>query len=114
MPRLLLQRDAELAMLVHRLGQVRSGTGAVIVVEGPAGIGKSSLLAAAGTGAAATGLRVLPAWGGPLERDAGWGIARQLFAPLRESGEWDTLAVGAAAPARRALDDEGATQAPAG
>lgn len=101
-------------MLVHRLGQVRSGTGAVIVVEGPAGIGKSSLLAAAGTGAAAAGLRVLPAWGGPLERDAGWGIARQLFAPLRESGEWDTLAVGAAAPARRALDDEGATQAPAG
>ncbi|MFI1995148.1 AAA family ATPase [Actinoplanes sp. NPDC020271] len=114
MPRLLLQRDAELAMLVHRLGQVRSGTGAVIVVEGPAGIGKSSLLAAAGTDAAAAGLRVFSAWGGPLERDAGWGIARQLFAPLRQSTEWDTLAVGAAAPARRALDDEGATHAPTG
>ncbi|WP_436530981.1 ATP-binding protein [Actinoplanes sp. HUAS TT8] len=114
MPRLLLQRDAELAMLVHRLGEVRSGTGAVIVVEGPAGIGKSSLLAAAGLDAEAAGLRVLSAWGGPLERDAGWGIARQLFAPLRQTLEWDTLAVGAAAPARRALDDEGATHAPTG
>ncbi|GIE85981.1 ATP-binding protein [Actinoplanes regularis] len=114
MPRLLLQRDAELAMLDHRLGQVRSGTGAVIVVEGPAGIGKSSLLAAAGDDAAAAGLRVLSAWGGPLERDAGWGIARQLFAPLRRTPEWDALAVGAAAPARRALDDEGATPAPTG
>ncbi|BCJ39866.1 hypothetical protein GCM10010168_27260 [Actinoplanes ianthinogenes] len=114
MPRVLLQRDAELAMLDHRVAQVRSGTGAVIVVEGPAGIGKSSLLAAAGYGAAAAGLRVLSAWGGPLERDAGWGIARQLFAPVRQSPEWDTLAVGAAAPARRALDDDGATPAPTG
>ncbi|GAA4609155.1 LuxR family transcriptional regulator [Actinoplanes octamycinicus] len=101
-------------MLDHRLAQVRSGTGAVIVVEGPAGIGKSSLLAAAGTDASAAGLRVLSAWGGPLDRDAGWGIARQLFAPLRQSPEWDTLAVGAAAPARRALDGDAATHAPTG
>lgn len=114
MPPLLLQRDAELAMLVHRLGEVRSGTGAVIVVEGPAGIGKSSLLAAAGTDAAAAGLRVFSAWGGPLERDAGWGIARQLFAPLRQTPEWDTLVAGAAAPARGALDGDGATHAPTG
>ncbi|WIM93390.1 AAA family ATPase [Actinoplanes oblitus] len=114
MPRVLLQRDAELAMLDHRLAQVRSGTGAVIVVEGPAGIGKSSLLAAAGSGAAAAGLRVLSAWGGPLDHDAGWGIARQLFAPVRQSPEWDALAVGAAAPARRALDEDAATPAPTG
>src|SRR5690349_8054496 len=113
MPRL-VQRDAELAMLDHRLAQVCAGTGGVIVVEGPAGIGKSSLLAEAGGSAAEAGLRVLSAWGGPLEYDAGWGIARQLFAPLRQSPEWDALATGAAAPARRALDAEGADPAPAG
>ncbi|MEV6348683.1 AAA family ATPase [Actinoplanes sp. NPDC051851] len=104
MPRLLLQRDAELAALDHRLDRVRAGSGGVIVVEGPAGIGKSSLLSAAGS--ACRGLRVLRAWGGPLERDAGWGIARQLVAPLRSSPEWPALAVGAAALALRALDGE--------
>jgi DNA-binding NarL/FixJ family response regulator len=69
----------------------------VIVVCGPAGIGKTSLLAAA---ADASGMRVLRAGGSPLEQDAGWGIARQLFAPVRDSSAW----TGAAAPARRALD----------
>ncbi|GAA2703482.1 ATP-binding protein [Actinoplanes palleronii] len=114
MPRTLVQRDAELAMLDLRLGQVRAGAGAVIVVDGPAGIGKSSLLAAAGSRAAASGLRVLTAWGGPLEHDAGWGIARQLFAPLWQSREWDALVMGAAAPARRALDADLAAPAPTG
>ncbi|MFI5891053.1 ATP-binding protein [Actinoplanes sp. NPDC051513] len=111
MPRVLLQRDAEMAALDSRLGSVRAGTGRLILVEGPAGIGKSSLLAAAAQAAAAAGVRVLRAWGGPLEHDAGWGIARQLFAPLRGSAEWDGLAVGAAALARRALDAEGAEPA---
>ncbi|WP_433375703.1 ATP-binding protein [Actinoplanes sp. CA-142083] len=107
MPRVLLQRDAEMAALDARLGSVRAGTGRLILVEGPAGIGKSSLLAAAAQAAAASGVRVLRAWGGPLEHDAGWGIARQLFAPLRGSAEWDALAVGAAALSRRALDADG-------
>ena len=111
MPRVLLQRDAEMAALDSRLGDVRAGTGRLILVEGPAGIGKSSLIAAAAQAAAATGVRVLRAWGGPLEHDAGWGIARQLFAPLRGGAEWDALAVGAAALARRALDAEGAEPA---
>ncbi|MEV6842000.1 AAA family ATPase [Actinoplanes sp. NPDC051411] len=97
MPRVLLQRDAEMAALGRHLREVRQGAGRVMVVCGPAGIGKSSLLAAA---ADASGLRVLRASGSPLEQDAGWGIARQLFAPLRDSSSW----TGAAAPARRALD----------
>ena len=102
MPRVLLQRDAEMAALDSQLGDVRAGAGRLILVEGPAGIGKSSLLTAAAQAAAASGVRVLRAWGGPLEHDAGWGIARQLFAPVRGSAEWDGLAVGAAALARRA------------
>lgn len=107
MPRVLLQRDAEMADLAGRLAGVRTGTGRLMLVEGPAGIGKSSLLAAVAQAAVSSGVRVLRAWGGPLEHDAGWGIARQLFAPVRGGDEWAALAVGAAALARRALDAEG-------
>ena len=111
MPRVLLQRDAEMAALDSQLGDVRAGAGRLILVEGPAGIGKSSLIAAAARAADAAGMRVLRAWGGPLEHDAGWGIARQLFAPLRGGAEWESLTVGAAALARRALDGAGAEPA---
>lgn len=97
MPGALLDRDSELAVLGRGLAEVRAGRGRVIVVEGPAGIGKSSLLSAV---AAAGGVTTLRARAGPLEEDAAWGVVRQLFAPLA----WEELAVGAAAPARRVLD----------
>jgi DNA-binding NarL/FixJ family response regulator len=102
----LLQRDAEMAALDRQLGAVRGGAGRVIAVTGPAGIGKSSLLTAVARSAAAEGITVLRAWGSPLEQDAGWGIARQLFAGVRGDPLWPALAVGAAALARRALDAE--------
>ena len=59
-------------------------------------------------------MRVLRAWGGPLQQDAGWDIARQLFGPVLGGAEWDELAVGAAALARRALDPDTAAPALAG
>jgi hypothetical protein len=37
-------RERELAVIGRRLGQVRSGTGCVVVVEGSAGLGKTRLL----------------------------------------------------------------------
>ena len=113
MPDALLDRDAELAALERQLAVVRAGSGRVIVVEGPAGIGKSSLLAAVASGAEAGGVAVLRARGGPLEYDAAWGIARELFAPLRASAAWSELAVGAAALARRALDADADAAEPA-
>jgi len=104
MPAALLDRDAELAALADRLELVRAGTGRVIVVAGAAGIGKSSLLAAAGRSAEAQGATVLRARAGPLEQDAAWGIARQLFAPLQREPLWSELTIGAAGLARRVLD----------
>jgi hypothetical protein len=63
----LLDRDAELDALERTLGAVRAGAGRVVAVEGAAGIGKSSLLRAAGRTAEARGIVVLRARGGPLE-----------------------------------------------
>ena len=96
---MLLDRDSDLAAIGRQLAAVRAGDGRVTVVEGPAGIGKSSLLAAAARFAEADGMSVARARGGPLEQDAAWGVARQLFG----RGE---RAAGAAALARRALDPE--------
>jgi DNA-binding CsgD family transcriptional regulator len=110
---LLLDRDAELEALERQLRDVRAGAGRVVVVEGPAGIGKSSLLRAAARTGEAHGIAVLRARGDPLGQDAVWGIARQLFEPLRSRPDWHELTSGAAALALRALDPQAPEPAPA-
>jgi len=70
----LLERTCELETL---WGVVEAG--GVAVVEGEAGIGKTSLLEATGARAAEAGARVLRARGTALERGYGFGIVRQLF-----------------------------------
>jgi DNA-binding NarL/FixJ family response regulator len=112
--RALLDRDVELAELDRRLAAARAGAGRVIVVEGPAGIGKSTLLAVAGQTARENGVLVLRARCSPLEQHAAWGIARQLFEPLRAQRDWPELTVGAAGLAERALAPEAGEHAPAG
>jgi DNA-binding CsgD family transcriptional regulator len=81
-PRDLYEREAELAAISRALSAARSGTGGLVLVQGPAGIGKSRLLAEARVSAGTLGLTVLPARGIDLERDAPFGIAADLFAPL--------------------------------
>jgi DNA-binding CsgD family transcriptional regulator len=76
-----LEREAELERIDAAVARARAGSGSLLVVEGPAGIGKSSLVAAARAAAAAAGLRVLAARGAELERDFAFGVARQLFEP---------------------------------
>jgi DNA-binding CsgD family transcriptional regulator len=59
-----------------------------VVIEGPAGIGKTALLAAARIAAADSGMRVLRSRGTELERDFAFGVVRQLFEPpLAEASE---------------------------
>ena len=77
----LLERSEELARIESALSEARSGTGTLVVVEGPAGIGKTSLLAAARAAAAESGMRVLRSRGTELEREFAFGVVRQLFEP---------------------------------
>ncbi len=75
----LLERDREQEVLRAVVAAARAGTGAVALLRGPAGIGKSRLLnEVAGEGGLA-GARTLRARGGEMERDFPYGVVRQLL-----------------------------------
>ena len=73
------------------------GDGRLGLVEGPAGIGKTRLLAAVRALAADAGMRCLTARGGELERAFPFGVVRQLYEP----------ALASAPPAERASSSPG-------
>ena len=77
--RLLVERDGELESLAALIADATAGQGRIAVIEGPAGIGKSRLLAAARSEAEAGDVRVLTARAGELEREFPFGVVRQLF-----------------------------------
>jgi DNA-binding CsgD family transcriptional regulator len=73
-----VEREAELAHLTQRLADARLGQGGLVVIEAPAGQGKTSLLRAL-RGSVGEDVRVLRATGAELERDFPFGIVRQLI-----------------------------------
>ena len=97
----LLERERELAALERLIGDARDGRGAVVLIEGPAGIGKTRLLAAARE--RADGMTVLTARCSELEREFSFGAVRQLFEPPAHDERRERLLAGAAAPADGAL-----------
>jgi DNA-binding CsgD family transcriptional regulator len=100
----LLERERELAAIERLLEHAAAARGQLVVVEGPAGIGKTTLLAAAATLARERGATVLAARGSPLERAFAFGVVRDLFErlALEEDGS-PSLLSGAAGLARPAL-----------
>lgn len=78
----LFGRDDVLRMLGGLLRGARAGTGGALVVRGPAGIGKTSVLAAVGAVAAADGMTVLSATGVPSEVNLPFAGLHQLLRPL--------------------------------
>lgn len=76
----LVERDNELTCLDALAERALGGTGGAAVVEGPAGIGKSGLLAETRRRAEQRGVQVFSARGVVLERQVGFGVVRQLFA----------------------------------
>src|SRR3984957_12611369 len=79
---LLLERDREVQRVGECLQRAQQGRGGALVVEGPAGIGKTALLAVARDAAGGEGFRVLRARGAELEREFAFGVVRQLFEPV--------------------------------
>jgi len=77
----LVEREQELGRLAVALSTVAVGWGRLLAVQGPAGIGKSSVLQAACDGARERGFVVLDAPGGEFERELGYGVVRRLFDP---------------------------------
>jgi DNA-binding CsgD family transcriptional regulator len=78
----LLERDEDLAALEQVVGESVRGQGRLVVVEGPAGIGKTRLLEAVGADYESAGYATLRARGSELEREFAFGVVRQLFQPL--------------------------------
>ncbi len=76
---LLLERDAELARLSALLGNAQAGSGSVVAVSGPAGIGKTALLTAVHRLAGDRGFRSLRARGRELEAGMAFSVVRQLL-----------------------------------
>ena len=99
----LLERGSELATIAGMIG-ASAGTGGLLAIEGPPGIGKTALLAEARDLADAAGAQVLGARGSELEHQFSYGVVRQLFEPFlavlpeEERGELLTGAAGLAAP----------------
>ena len=77
-----LDRERELATIERALAAAIAGNGRVLLVEGPAGIGKSTLLHAGSALARGRGVTVLSGRGSPLERQYSYGVIRQLYEPV--------------------------------
>jgi DNA-binding CsgD family transcriptional regulator len=111
----LFERDGELARVDALLAAARAGRGGVLLITGPAGIGKTVLLGATRERARRAGMRVLAGRGGELEGGFSFGVARQLFEPLlAEAGtaERDALLAGAARLGLIALEGRAGAAAP--
>ena len=79
----LLERKEELARIESALADARTGRGRFVVVDGPAGIGKTAVLAAARTAAAEAGMRVLRSRATEMETIFGFGVGRHRFERLQ-------------------------------
>jgi hypothetical protein len=75
------ERERDLGVIAGALDEAAAGAGRVVVVEGPAGIGKTSLLMSARDAVQARSFAVAAARGSELERAYAWGIVRQLLEP---------------------------------
>ena len=76
---MLLEREPELELLERLADEACSGRGRVVVIEGPAGIGKTSLLEVVRSRARERGMTALHARASELDREFPFGVVRQLF-----------------------------------
>jgi DNA-binding CsgD family transcriptional regulator len=103
----LLERDRELETLRDGLSRAATAEGTLVLLEGPAGAGKTALTRAARELADRAGMVTLEARGSELEQSFGFGAVRQLLEPVAmEEAEGGALFAGAAGPAARLFEPE--------
>ena len=101
----LVEREQELTTLDGLVDAAAEGDGRFVLIEGPAGIGKTRLLAEARRLAQESGMLVTAARAGELEREFPYGVVRQLFeARIADPEVAETAFAGAAGAARGVFD----------
>lgn len=103
----LFERDRELAVVEAWLRSGGPPAGRMLLVQGPAGIGKTALIDHARRRAVTAGWRVLAGHGSEMEQGFAFGVVRQLLEPLlRTAGDAqrERWLAGAAAPAAEVID----------
>jgi predicted ATPase len=75
----LFERDGALARIDELVRAAGDGSGGLLLVAGPAGIGKTSLLEACGEAGAGLGLLVLRGRGDELVMDSSFSAVRELL-----------------------------------
>uniref|UniRef100_UPI00356682DB BTAD domain-containing putative transcriptional regulator n=1 Tax=Nocardioides sp. TaxID=35761 RepID=UPI00356682DB len=83
----LVDRVREAAVLSRAVDDLVAGSSGCVLIEGPAGIGKSRLLGELTRMAGAAGVRVLSARASQMEQSFGFGAVRQLFEPHLGDGD---------------------------
>jgi DNA-binding CsgD family transcriptional regulator len=97
----LVEREREVGALDSLLAAATAGEGRVALIEGPAGIGKSRLLALARRRGEAAGTLAFAARSSELEREFPYGVVRQLFeGELADAAVRERALAGAGAAAR--------------
>lgn len=99
----LAERDYELAVIQESIEAVADGASRLVMLEGPAGIGKSRLLATVRERGSVAGLHTLTARGSELERSFAFGAVRQLFDPALAALDSDDRARALAGQAQAAV-----------
>ncbi|HEX8101295.1 MAG TPA: ATP-binding protein, partial [Solirubrobacteraceae bacterium] len=110
----LLEREDELARIEGLVGGALERRGALAVVTGHAGVGKTRLLQQGRELAAEAGLTVCRARGSEIEREFAFGVVRQLVDPLLLALGAERRAELLAGPAAGAAPLLGGAVAPAG
>jgi DNA-binding CsgD family transcriptional regulator len=108
-----LERDDEVALVAAAAEAAARAEGSVVLVEGPAGIGKTALLGEARAAAEAQGLTVLAGVASALDRDFPFGLVHQLLDPVLAAADEERrarLLAGAAAQAEPVLRPQGGAE----
>ncbi len=111
----LLEREPDLAEIRECVGTAAAGEGCTVLLQGPAGIGKTALLRATVEQAQKEGMATLTTRCGELESNLPWGVVRGLFEPvlaMASRSERRMLLAEAAGLAGIALRVDGAHTAP--